>query len=63
MAAHDLLWMLFNAIRRNSGCDTLVFSVIFLQTPQRQVTTSFKAVCGPGDSAEPVITIMLRDED
>ena len=24
---------------------------------------TFKAVCGPGDNAEPVITIMLPDED
>jgi len=28
----------------------------------RRVHT-FKAVCGPGDNAEPVITIMLPDED
>ncbi len=24
---------------------------------------TFKAICGPGDSAEPVITIMLPEED
>jgi len=29
----------------------------------KQVTRTLKAVSGPGDSGEPVITIMLPDED
>jgi hypothetical protein len=29
----------------------------------KQETVQLKAVCGPGDNAEPVITIMLPDED
>ena len=61
--AHDLLWMLFNAIRRNGSTDRLFFEVIFLQTPHRRAIVKFKSVCGPGDQGEPVVTIMLPGED
>ncbi len=61
--AHDLLWMLHNAIRGFAYGDCLHFQVIFLQAPQRQETVKLKAVCGPGDQGEPVLTIMLPDED
>ena len=61
--AHDLLWMLLCAIRRNSRDDRVAFEVLFLQTPRRHVTVTFKAVCEPGDEGEPVITIMLPQED
>jgi hypothetical protein len=29
----------------------------------KQETVTLKAICGPGDTAEPVITIMLPEED
>lgn len=62
--AHDLLWMLFNAIRRQSqGQQQILFKVIFLQSRGRRQTVQFKAICGPGDSGEPVITILLPHED
>ncbi len=73
--AHDLLWMLWLAIRQStrhhaqtkpdcsSGEDTVLFDVIFLQSPKKQNTVKLKAVCGPGDQGEPVITIMLSGED
>ena len=61
---HDLLWMLFVAIRRSAGGkDTICFETLFLQSPRRRITARFKTVCGPGDGAEPVITIMLPNED
>jgi hypothetical protein len=60
---HDLLWMLFNAIRKNGSGDTLLFEVMFLQTPHRRVIIKLKSVCGPGDHGEPVLTIMLPGED
>jgi hypothetical protein len=64
---HDLLWMLYNAIRatkRNGEADDrLFYKVIFLQAPHRQETATLKAVCGPGDHGEPVLTIMLPEED
>ena len=65
--AHDVLWMLFCAIRRDrsdSGAsDRLIFEVIFLQGPRKRETAKFKAICGPGDQGEAVLTIMLPDED
>ena len=61
--AHDLLWMLYNKIRCSANGDCLHLEVIFLQAPQRQETVKLKAICGPGDQSEPVLTIMLPDED
>ena len=61
--AHDLLWMLSNAIRKGSSGDTLLFQVMFLQTPHRHVVVKLKSVCGPGDRAKLVVTIMLPGED
>ncbi|MDP6633664.1 MAG: hypothetical protein QGG42_02085 [Phycisphaerae bacterium] len=60
--AHDLLWMLLCAVRRGSG-DRIDFETLFLQSPHRRITARFKAVCGPGDDGQPVITIMLPNED
>ena len=60
---HDVLWMLFNAIRRSQGGDRVLFEVIFLNAKQRHETVQLKAICGPGDNAEPVLTIMLPRED
>ena len=61
--AHDLLWMLYTTIKRGGSGDRLTVQVIFLQAPRKQVTATFKAICGPGDDAAPVVTIMLPDED
>ena len=61
--AHDLLHMLLLAIRKSGGGDQLHFTVMFLQTPKRHETVTLKSVCGPGDTGEPVITVMLTDED
>ena len=60
---HDLLWMLWNAIRRGLAGDRLFYKVMFLQSPERQILVELKAVCGPGDDGEPVLTITLPDED
>ena len=54
----DLCWMSIKA-------KTSVISPsehLFICTIGRRAHT-FKAVCGPGDNGEPVITIMLPDED
>ena len=62
--AHDVLWMLYLAIRRAArGEDRLLFKVIFLQAPHRHETVKLKAICSPGDRGEPVLTIMLPEED
>lgn len=64
---HDLLWMLYVAIRRNSahgeGGDRILYDVIFLSAQHEHETVKLKAICGPGDNGEPVLTIMLPHED
>ena len=61
--AHDVLWMLYMAIKRSRGGDRLLYDVIFLQKPNKQETVQLKAICGPGDDGEPVLTIMEPHED
>jgi len=62
---HDLLWMLYLAIKaaNETHHEQLLFKVIFLQASSKQETVTLKAICGPGDQGEPVLTVMLPDED
>ena len=58
----DLLWMFrLKAMRSNKSL--LYFSCLFLDVNEKLEEVKFKALCGPGDNAEPVITIMLPGED
>ena len=62
----DILWMFGCAAARFNG-DTLLFK-LYVRNHNRERLNSrdlvtLKAVCGPGDTPEPVITIMLPDED
>jgi hypothetical protein len=58
----DCLWMLFVAIKRGGNGGTVPFE--FIATEEgRQKLVRLKAVCGPGDNMEPVITITLPSED
>ena len=63
--AHDLLWMLYVAIKasRNSKRDQILYQVLFLQAPGKTEEVTLKAHFGPGDDGEPVVTIMQPDED
>lgn len=62
--AHDVLWMLYLAIKRSpAGESDLRYDVIFLNDQLEHETVTLKAVCGPGDEGEPVMTIMLPHED
>jgi len=61
--AHDLLWMLFVAIKRSQGGDRLLYEVIFLNKKHQHETVTLKAICGPGDDGEAVLTILLPNED
>lgn len=56
----DVLWMASLAARRGSGTETL-FKLILHRGRKKYAT--LKLVSGPGDEGEPVITIMLPDED
>ncbi len=68
----DVLTMLKFAIRNGKDESTLFFSVRVQNwvrvngkrtTRAKLETVQLKAVCGPGDTPEPCITIMLPDED
>ena len=62
----------FKLYARQNGGDKIFFFVTVLnwvyvdgkRTERvKQESVRLKAVCGPGDTPEPVITIMLPDED
>jgi hypothetical protein len=59
----DIVWMLKMAIHRSGGGDTINFQVYVRNSAGRPRLETLKAICGPGDNAEPVITIMLPNED
>lgn len=58
---HDVLWM-SKMMGRSINPSTRVFQVI-IKGAGRQSKFTFKMACGPGDDAEPVMTIMLPEED
>ncbi len=60
----DILWM-FRCKARVSGGSVLAFEVYVRNDNHDRMALlrQLKAVCGPGDDAEPVITIMLPEED
>ena len=63
----DLLWMFGCAARRSRHASTIQFRVLFATMEESgSIVTEdvlLKAVCGPGEDGEPVITIMLPWED
>lgn len=58
----DVLNMLLFAIRNNADVCQIMFS-LYVNNGKEPEPVYLKAVCGPGDNAEPVITIMLPTED
>lgn len=59
------LWDVLSVFRyaaRRCGGDTMTFIVSFWKDGKTQ-DVELKSVCGPGDNMEPVITVMLMDED
>jgi len=59
----DILWMLKIAIRCSTGGDTILFRLSVRNDNRQPRPVQLKALCGPGDDAEPVITILLPHED
>jgi len=64
----DVLSVLRFAIRCGPSRDKLCFKVkVYRTTEERRAkkpsTVTLKSLCGPGDTAEPVITVMLPEED
>lgn len=62
----DIIWMFRANICRPRG-DRCLFQLYVRNHNRarlmRKDLVTLKAICGPGDTAEPVITIMLPDED
>jgi len=63
----DVLYMLHCAVKRGQGGQRTDFS-LYVRTSNRERLTGrdlvrLKALCGPGDAGEPVITIMQPGED
>ena len=61
----DVLWMLRAAIHASED-SSLVRYGLHVRNDNRSGTpplAQLKALCGPGDQGEPVITIMLPEED
>jgi len=59
----DILWMFRNAIMCAPGASEILFSLYVVTDSVRPSLVELKGVCGPGDNAEPVLTIMLPEED
>lgn len=58
---HDMLWM-SKVMKRQINESTVIFRVI-IAGAGRQRNYDFKLQVSPGDNGEPVITIMLQNED
>ena len=58
---HDMLYM-SKVSYTPHGDDTRLFTVMITGVGRRKYHR-FKIVCGPGDLGEPVLTIMLPNED
>ena len=59
----DIIWMCRHAISRSRGGAELPFKLYVRNTNGKPRPVHLKALCGPGDGGEPVITVMLPGED
>lgn len=60
----DILWMLRCRIKARGGdCESLLFSFFCVVDREKPRLCRLKSVVGPGDDGEPVITLMLPEED
>jgi hypothetical protein len=58
----DVLTLLWHAIAGSTGGQQVNFTVGVQNDEKPPRPVRLKALCGPGDSGEPVITIMLPEE-
>ena len=57
----DILWMCKLKAKQSKDCEVW-FQTIITGVGRKKLHT-FKAICGPGDNMESVVTIMLENED
>jgi hypothetical protein len=58
----DVIWMMRWAVGRGRGGPDIAFELLCVTTSVRPSRVALRAVVGPGDDAEPVVTVMLRGE-
>lgn len=58
----DVLWMCYLAARRGGSGSEIGFSLYVTRGSQEKLV-NLKSICHPGDNFEPVITIMMPNED
>jgi hypothetical protein len=58
----DIVWMLRCAVVRTPNQSELSFQLYVVTDRRRPSLVTLKALVGPGDNGEPVITIMLPNE-
>ncbi len=60
----DIVWMGWIAARREKAHSAVLLYRLLVRNENRRARlVTLKAICGPGDNAEPVVTIMLPNED
>ena len=59
----DILNMFRFAAKKAKGESTLMFEVLIRNDDRKPKLVSLKAICGPGDTLAPVLTILLPNED
>jgi hypothetical protein len=58
----DVIWMMRSAVGRSRGGPDIAFELLCVTTSVRPSRVALRAVVGPGDDAEPVVTVMLPEE-
>ena len=59
----DVLFMLHMAIKQQGMDGDMIHYQLLATKDGRKHKVELKAICGPGDQGEPVITVMLPEED
>jgi hypothetical protein len=59
----DILYMFHLAAKRAAGESTMFFDLLVRNENTAPKLVTLKAICGPGDTLDPVLTILLPDED
>lgn len=59
----DTLWMLHVAISTKKSSSEIHYQCIYVLKEKQRKTVTLKAMIHPGDNMEPVVTIMLPNED
>ena len=59
----DVLWMLRTAIQASRTRGEVIRYGVLVRDGRQAREVELKAMCGPGDKGEPVVTIMYPEED